>query len=323
MRSVFLNYLLTEAANDSRIYLVADDTGFSVIEPFKERFPQRYINAGIAEQNMIGISAGLAMAGKKVYVYGIIPFMTMRCFEQIRLDLCYHQDIAVTIIGVGGGFSYGPMAATHHALEDVALMRILPHMTVVAPGSKYEVSQLASQIHEVNGPCYLRLGNNEEAVTYPPTPLILGKALEIIPHDEVLIIATGNALDLGYAVCTYLNNQGVSAGLVSMHTIKPLDIDYLRNKMPHLKALFTVEEHFIAGGLGEQVAYVIAEHAPKKIIFKAFGINDFYFHETGTRKYLLKKAGLSTENIVHEIKERLGITANVVIPAALHTEHQL
>ena len=292
--------LFKEAEENEKIYLVVGDVGFSVIEKFQARFPKRYLNAGVAEQNMIGVAAGLAMAGKQVVVYSIIPFVMMRCFEQIRVDLCY-QQLPVKVVGVGGGFSYATAAASHHALEDVALMRSLPGMTVIAPGSKFETEQLTPQLFTLTGPSYLRLGNNEELVAYPEnTRVTIGKAIEIMPAHDYLIIATGNALDLGFKTCQKLRADGIDIGLISMPTIKPLDTQFLSQQQT-IKGIFTIEEHNVIGGLGEAVARFVAEQLTHKIIFKAFGVNDFYFHEAGSRAYLNEKAGLSVDAVSKEI----------------------
>lgn len=301
MRNTFMQALMTEAARNKNLYLVVGDVGFSVVEPFQQQYPTRYLNAGIAEQNMIGVAAGLAMAGKDVVVYTIITFLTMRCFEQIRVDLCY-QELPVKLVGVGGGFSYATAAASHHALEDIAIMRSLPGMTVIAPGNKYETDQLTPQLFGLKGPSYMRLANNEELVTYPETtPVTIGKAIEIIPAHDYLIIATGNALDLGWQVCHVLRATGMDIGLVSMPTIKPLDYDFLDQKQMLLKGLFTIEEHSVIGGLGEAVARCVAETFKHKVIFKAFGVNDFYFHQAGSRAYLNEQAGLSVSTVINEI----------------------
>jgi len=308
MRATFIKTLTEYAAHNPDVYLITGDVGFSVIEEFARQFPTRYFNAGVAEQNMIGVAAGLALAGKKVYVYTIIPFLIKRCFEQIRVDICY-QELPVKLIGVGGGFSYGPMGATHHALEDITLMRSLPGMTVIAPGSKYEVQQLSAQIHTAQSPTYVRLSNNEEKVIYPHNSSIhIGKACEIIPSDYVYIIATGNALDASFIACNTLRNLGYDIGLVSMPTIKPLDSQFFLEKQKTLRALFTIEEHSIMGGLGEAMARMVCENFEKKIIFKALGVQDFYFHITGSRSYLNDQAGLSPEKIVLEIEKRLFMT---------------
>ncbi len=303
MRNVFMDFLLRQATIDPNVYLIVGDVGFSVIEKFQQQFPTRYINAGIAEQNMIGVAAGLAMAGKHVYVYSIIPFVTMRCYEQIRNDLCY-QQLPVKIVGVGGGFSYGPMGVTHHALEDISLMRTLPEMTVVAPGSKHEVAALMPQIHTLTHPAYIRFGNNEELVTYPSAISIkLGQSIELTAHNERYIITTGNALDLGFSVQQYLLTQGIDIGLVSMPTVKPLDRTFFLSKK--LSAVFTIEEHSIIGGLGESVAHLLSQEIDHKIIFHAFGVNDFYFHEVGSRKYLQEKAGLNIQAIASQIIQKI------------------
>lgn len=305
MRNILLQYLIEQAAIDPNLYLVVGDVGFSVIEGFQEKYPERMINAGVAEQNMVGMAAGLAMAGKNVYVYSIVPFACMRNFEQIRIDVCY-QNLPVKIVGNGGGYSYGQAGVTHHALEDVAIMRALPGMTVVSPGSKREVKDLLPHINHHNGPVYFRLATNEELVHYPEqTAYTLGKAIEIIPHDEILIIGSGNGLDLAWQTCKELQAQGISVGLVSMPTIKPFDGEFFLARHKHLKAVFTIEEHNVIGGIGEAASRFIAETIPNKITFKAFGVQDFYFHEVGSRAYLKKRAGLTGELIAQQIKQLL------------------
>ncbi len=305
MRNIFLNYLFEEAARDPNLYLVVGDVGYSVIEKFQEKYPERMVNAGVAEQNMVGMAAGLAMAGKNVYVYSIVPFACMRCFEQIRVDVCY-QNLPIKIVGNGGGYSYGQAGVTHHALEDVAIMRVLPGMTVVSPGSNREVKDLIPQINHLDGPSYLRLSTHEELVQYPEQTLCkLGKAIEIIPHDEILIVGTGNGLDLAWQTCKTLEAQGIPTGLVSMPTIKPFDSEFFLARHKNVKAIFTIEEHSVIGGLGEAASSFIAQSMPNKIIFKAFGVQDFYYHTVGSRAYLKKHAGLEAEQISTTIKQLL------------------
>jgi transketolase len=192
MRKVFIQKLVELAQVDPDIYFIAGDLGYSVIEPFKEKFPERFINAGIAEQNMIGVAAGLALTGKKVFVYSIIPFVTMRCFEQIRVDLCY-QNLPVRMVGVGAGFAYGAMGSTHYATEDVAVMRALPNMTVVVPGSNFELLGLVEQVNALSGPVYIRLSKNEEKILYPEKTVInIGYPIELISSNKNLILASGD-----------------------------------------------------------------------------------------------------------------------------------
>lgn len=305
MRNILLNYLTEQAAQDPNLYLVVGDVGFSVIEGFQAKYPERMINAGVAEQNMVGMAAGLAMAGKNVYVYSIVPFACMRNFEQIRVDVCY-QNLPVKIVGNGGGYSYGQAGVTHHALEDIAIMRVLPGMTVVNPGSKREVRDLLPQVNQLEGPSYIRLSTNEELVQYPEQAACkLGKAIEVIPHDEIMIIGTGNGLDLAWQTCKILEAQGVTTGLISMPTVKPFDGEFFLARHKNLKAIFTIEEHSVIGGLGEATSSFIAQSMPNKIIFKAFGIQDFYYHRVGSRNYLKKHAGLEAEQIATIIKRLL------------------
>ncbi len=304
MRKEFIRFLVHQAEIDPTCYLLVGDVGFSVIEPFAEKFPDRYINAGIAEQNMVGMAAGLAMAGKRVYVYSIVPFACMRPFEQIRDDICY-QQLPVTIVGNGGGYSYGQAGVTHHAIEDVAIMRALPEMLVVAPGSVYEVEQLMPQIHSCTQPMYLRFGACENKINYANSPVFLGKAIELIPHDRNFLIASGNSLDYAWDACMKLNEMGLSIGLVSMPTIKPLDVHFFMSKKD-LSFVATVEEHSVIGGLGEAVARCLLESVPQRVQFKTFGINDFYNHEVGARAYLNKKSGLTADNIVQQLQPLLG-----------------
>lgn len=300
MRKAFMQSLMTMAELDSSLYLIVGDVGFSVIEEFQTRFGNRFINAGIAEQNMIGVAAGLAMAGKNVFVYSIIPFLTMRCFEQIRIDLCY-QSLPVKLVGVGGGFSYGQSGLTHYALEDIAIMRSLAGMTVIAPADIHETRLLVPQLTTTSGPVYLRLSNYDEAPeSIECKKITIGRACEYIHSEHYLIVTTGNAFDLGYEVCQALQAQGILCGLVTMPTIKPLDVHFFL-KQKKLKAVFTIEEHSIIGGLGEAVARMLGESFAHKIIFKAFGTPDRYYHCVGTRHYLRDLVGLNIATITQEI----------------------
>ncbi|PYM76947.1 MAG: transketolase, partial [Candidatus Rokuibacteriota bacterium] len=179
MRAAFFKTLLDLAERDERIHLVVGDLGFGVVEPFARRFPDRFLNAGVAEQNMTGVAAGLALCGKVVFTYSIGNFSTIRCLEQIRNDICYHRA-DVKIVSVGGGFAYGPLGMTHHALEDLAIMRVLPGMTVVAPGDPFEVEQATRAIVGQPGPCYLRLGRaGEPRIHRPGVVFELGRAIRV------------------------------------------------------------------------------------------------------------------------------------------------
>lgn len=307
MRKRFIKNLIKIAEFDPNIYFLVGDLGFSFVEPFKEKFPDRFLNAGIAEQNMIGVAAGLAMAGKKVFIYSIIPFITMRCFEQIRVDLCY-QNLPVRLIGFGAGFSYGSAGTTHHAIEDVAIMRSLPNMTVISPACFTEIDSLVEQANELQGPVYFRLASGQDLDFYPKDAEIkLGKAAQIFPNEQNLIFTSGESLSLGFQICNKLKDWGINVGLVNMPTIKPLDHDFLFSKKDSLNSVFVIEEHNAIGGLGESIASFVCQNFDKKIIFKIFGVDDFYFHEIGSRVYLQGKAGLTVDKICGEILQKLNI----------------
>jgi transketolase len=310
MRKEFITALIAHAHQDPSVYFVVGDVGFSFVEPFQNAFPKRFINAGVAEQNMIGMAAGLAMAGKKVYVYSIIPFVIMRCFEQIRVDLCY-QNLPITLVGVGGGFGYGELGGTHHAIEDVGIMRALPGMTVVAPANGVELSALFPQLHTLAGPSYLRIAKSDTEVLYPANPSItLNKIHELHAPQDVLILTSGHVLDVGYATMCELKKYGIEAGIASVHTIKPLDSDYLVNAMKRVKGIIVIEEHNVRTGLSEAVAHTIATNAPYNGFFISYAINDEYPHISGSAAFLRKHVGISSERIVSEIVEKMHVFTN-------------
>ena len=303
MRTAFMQTLIQAAQQDPNLYLLVGDVGFSVIEEFQQKFQHRYINAGIAEQSMIGLAAGLAMAGKNVFVYSIVPFVTMRCFEQVRDDLCY-QNLPVKIVGTGAGLDYGSLGGTHHSIEDMAIMRCIPGMTVLAPGSFYETQALTKELCSYQGPAYLRLSRSDNAVPYATdTAVIIGSPIEIIPNAKRILITTGNMLDLGYTICKTLQAQGINLGLVSMPTIKPLNLQWLQKDS--LEAIYTLEEHNYFGGMGEAIGAYIAQNFERKITFKPFAINDEYCHVGGKSEYLRQQLGLSLQSIESAIKQQI------------------
>jgi transketolase len=292
MRSTVINCLIDRARTDDRIFLVTPDVGFSVLEGFVEEFPDRFLNVGIAEQNAIGVAAGLALSGKLVYVYSMVPFVTMRCFEQVRIDVAYMRT-NVRLLGVGGGLAYGPAGATHHAIEDIAIMRALPNMTVCCPGDPVEAKSLVEQSFEYDGPIYFRLGKNGEPNIHSvDTKIEIGQAVEVTKGNDLALIVTSNMLEQGKTWVDSWAREGIHASLVSMHTIKPFDhslvLDFIKNKVP----IVTLEEHNIIGGLGSAVAEVIAESGCA-VKFKRLAINDEYFHCVGSQNYLRKRAGLA------------------------------
>ncbi|WP_157318514.1 transketolase C-terminal domain-containing protein [Paenibacillus anseongense] len=285
---------MEQAEIDNRIMIITPDLGFSVLEPFGKKFPNRLINAGIAEQNAIGIASGLALSGMVVYVYSIIPFVTMRCYEQIRVDVAY-LNANVRLVGVGAGLSYGPAGATHHALEDISLMRSLPNMTVCCPGDPIEVRDLVRSSFTHEGPMYIRLGKNGETCIHDENQHIeLGQAVTVRDYgdSEAVLITTSNTFHLALEwVDQWKNEEGINVMLVSMPTIKPFDNKKIIELIDLSIPIFTLEEHTVIGGLGTTVAEVIAEYG-KPVQFKRIGIPDVFTHVVGDQHYLRKELGI-------------------------------
>ncbi len=303
MRTAFINTLIELARKDSGIFLLSGDLGFSVFEKFREGFPDRFFNIGVAEANMVGIASGLALSGKIVFIYSIVPFITMRCFEQIRNDLCY-QNLNVKIIGVGGGLCYGSAGMTHHSLADIAIMRALPNMTVICPGDPIEAEMATKLGIYRRGPLYIRLGKSHEPEVHSNLKFLdfkIGKGITIKNGSDITIIATGNILYNTKCIADKLINEGLSVRLISMHTIKPLDKDIILKSAQQTKAIFTVEEHSLIGGLGSAVAEVLAETDAKKVLFRRFALPDRYLKDVGSQEYLREKNALSIEQITNSI----------------------
>jgi transketolase len=286
MRTTFINTLTKLAEKDQRIFLVIADLGFSVVEEFEKKFQDRFINTGIAEANAVSIAAGLALSGKIPYVYSIAPFVTMRAFEQVRVD-CAYMETNVRLVGVGGGVSYGPAGATHHAIEDLAIMRALPNMTVLAPGDPWEAERLVEQSVDVAGPVYIRLGKNKEpVVSNIAAHCRIGQANIYCEGTDLSILTTGNMFETGTQVVRILSEKyGLNASLANLHTVKPLDRDYLYQRISIGNPVVTIEEHNIIGGLGSAVAEVIAESGVG-VAFKRFAIPDEYSHYVGSQEYI-------------------------------------
>ncbi|MBU0640351.1 MAG: transketolase [Planctomycetes bacterium] len=292
MRSRFVKALCELAVADERVWLLTGDLGYSVLEPFRERFPKRYVNAGIAEQNMTGVAAGLAQFGKIVFTYSIANFPTLRCLEQIRNDVCYHK-LPVRIVSVGGGFAYGSAGYTHQGLEDLAVLRALPGMTVIAPGDPVEAGLATRASLELPGPCYLRLGKGGEAVVHQEQPdFAIGRAIRVREGHDVTLISTGGLLGHTLEVATQLaEKHRIEARVLSMHTLKPLDEQTVRAAASETGGVVTVEEHSVTGGLGSAVADVLAELDGARPPFRKFGAPDRVNHQIGSQKHLRGLAG--------------------------------
>lgn len=296
MRTAFIEELCKLAEEEERIWLLCGDLGYSVLERFRDRFPNRYVNVGVAEQNMTGMAAGLALCGKIVFTYSIANFPVMRCLEQIRNDICYHHA-NVKIVAVGGGLAYGAQGYTHHGVEDLAVMRVLPEMTVIAPGDPVETRLATRAIVSYNGPCYLRLGKAGEPIVHQTDPKFeIGKAILMRDGSSVTLISTGGMLATVMQAAQRLAENGIAARVLSMHTLAPLDREAILAAAAETGGIVTVEEHGI-GGLASAVAEVLAV-AGYAVPFRALHLPRKPTSHAGTQESLRSVHGLSVEGIV-------------------------
>lgn len=302
MRTAFIKELEEQAAKDPRVMLLTGDLGFTVFEPFIKRFPKQFLNAGVAEQNMTGVAAGLALSGKIVFTYSIANFPTLRCLEQIRNDVCYHKA-NVKVVSVGAGLAYGALGSSHHALEDLAILRALPEMTVVAPGDPFEAAEATKAIVKHDGPCYLRLGKAGEPAVHPRAPgFTLGKAIRVRDGRDLTLIATGTMLKACADAAAKLAADGISTRLLSMHTVKPIDAEAILLAAEETGGVMTVEEHGVTGGLGGAVAEVLAQGATKRVPFAIMGVKGGFCRIVGSQEYLKAQFGLGVDDIVARAK---------------------
>ena len=261
MRNAFINTLCDLAEQHEDIVLLCGDLGYSVLERFADRFPRRFYNVGVAEQNMTGLAAGLAMSGKLVVTYSIANFAVVRCLEQLRNDVCYH-NAPVIAVSVGSGMAYGGQGYTHHGIEDMAFTRILPNMAVVSPGDPAETRWAMRRLVERRGPASLRLGRGgEPAVHGAEIEAELGDMLPILPPGAVTLLSTGAILPEALAAATALRERGVDAGLLSVPAVAPLDHEAIHRLAAGSKLLVSVEEHVSEGGFGGAVAEIVADMA--------------------------------------------------------------
>ena len=293
MRNAFFNAVFSLAREDERIVLMTGDLGYRIVEGFMAERPKQFLNAGIAEQNMISMATGMALEGKIVFAYSIANFPTLRCLEQVRNDVCYH-GARVAIFCSGGGFTYGSMGVTHHVTEDLAVTRAMPGLTVIAPGDPIEAGCVPAAIVAHDGPFYVRLGKaGEPNIHAGPIDFRLGKAITVRAGDDVSLIATGSMLLVATRAADRLKACGINARVLSMHTVKPLDLESVEAAAAETKAILTLEEHSIIGGLGSAVAEHLAERPGPTPRFKRLGVPSAFASEIGGQEHLLAHFGLT------------------------------
>lgn len=300
----FIKTLIKLAEKDKRIYLLTGDVGFSVVEEFIEKFPERFFNCGLAEQNMIGVAAGLALSGKKPYVYTIIPFVILRCLEHIRNNIAY-QNLDVKIVLTGAGFTYGHLGVTHYAIEDLGAMRALPNFTVLCPADPIEAEKLTLKSYKTKNPTYIRLSKGGEKIIHNPDVKIeIGKPIVLNEGKDGIIISIGILLGTGKEIVERLKERGYNFKLISLPTLKPIDEEAFFKEIKGVRLILSLEEHNIIGGLGSALAEILTKKNWKGKL-KIFGVNDLYPRETGEAEYLRKKYIFKKENLIKEILRTL------------------
>lgn len=302
MRDTFVRTLIGLAKENKNIELITGDLGFGVLKPFWEQLPDQFTNAGIAEQNMTTVAAGMALEGKIVFTYSIGNFPTLRCLEQIRNDCAYHQA-NVKIVCVGGGFVYGSLGMSHQATEDLAILRALPDVVVLAPGDLVEAEEATKAMVNDPGTCYLRLGRGGEKRIHDHIDNFqIGKAIQVKDGEKIAIFSTGAIFEEVEGAYDILTQKGFSPAVYTFPTVKPIDAEVIRDCAQRFDYIVTCEEHNIVGGFGSAVAEVMAEMKAKKASLIRIGLNDQYAVLVGNQKYLREKYGMSAEKIAARIE---------------------
>ena len=301
MRDTFVRTLVELAKKNKNIELVTGDLGFGVLKPFWEQCPNQFTNAGIAEQNMTSMAAGMALSGKIVFTYSIGNFPTIRCLEQIRNDCAYHHA-NVKIVCVGGGFSYGPLGMSHQATEDIAILRSLPNVAVFAPGDLVEAEDITKAIVDYPGTCYLRLGRGgEKRIHNKIDNFQIGKAIKIKEGKDIAIFSTGAIFDEVIDAYSRLVEKGLNPIVYTFPTVKPLDIKTINDCAKRCKHIFAIEEHNVVGGFGSAVSEVIVGIEGEKSLVHMVGIRDDYPIKVGNQKFLRGEYGLDGASIADYI----------------------
>ena len=300
MRDTFVKTLIELAKKDKNIELVTGDLGFGVLKPYWEALPDQFTNAGIAEQNMTTVAAGMALAGKTVFTYSIGNFPTLRCLEQIRNDCAYH-NANVKIVCVGGGFVYGSLGMSHHATEDIAILRALPDVVVLAPGDLLEAEEATKAMVKHNGTCYLRLGRGgEKRIHKKIEDFQIGKAIKVKDGEKVAIFSTGAIFEEVESAVELLKLKGIDPAVYTFPTVKPLDTEVINKIAKNFDLIVTVEEQNIVGGFGSAVAEVLAEQITNARLLR-IGLNDTYSTIVGSQKYLRSQFGIDSAGIAEKI----------------------
>jgi len=304
MRKTCLDLVYELAKTDPRIFFIGSDLGYETLKNFKNEMPDRFFMEGVSEANLVGISAGMALEGKIVYANTIATFLSRRCFEQIVLDMALHH-VNVRLIANGGGVVYAPLGPTHLAIDDIAILRAVPNMTIVAPCDAEEMKRLMPQTVDYPGPMYIRLGKGgDPIVSSDRVPFKIGRAMPIREGKDALVVTTGITLGLALKAADLLAQEGIEITILHMPTIKPLDTATLLKYVRQTSVVVTVEEHTIIGGLGSAVAETILEANLDTVKnFKRIGIPDVFPAGYGSQETMMSKYGINVQNLCTTIKQ--------------------
>jgi transketolase len=301
MRNAFIDELTLLAEENEKIFLIVGDLGYGVIENFEKKFPKQFLNAGVAEQNMMGMAAGLASAGFQVFVYSIGNFPVFRCLEQIRNDVCY-QELNVTIVSIGAGLSYGTLGYSHHAIDDIGVMKALPGMTIYSPADPIETRLALASSISVKTPKYFRLGKSGEPNIFETVSSNYPNWTQLAFGDQLLLITTGAITIEATEAAESLGSEGIEISVCSVPVLKPFFLDV--TLVEKYQNILVVEEHSISGGLGSIVSEQIAQKGLQKNL-SILGLPDLVHHELGSQKYLRNHFKIDSKGIVDKVKEML------------------
>lgn len=301
MRDSFVNTIYNITKGNQDVLCIVGDIGAFLLRNYIKDFPSNFFNLGTAEQNMIGVAAGLAMSGKIPFVYTITPFVTSRVYEQVKDDVCYNEA-NVKLIGIGSGVSYGTMGSTHHSLEDIAIMTVLPNMVVISPSDPKETEEAMIAAVKHKGPVYIRLTLTSKPLEYKRGEFKIGKARVVRKGKDAAIIATGDMVSVALEAAEVLKKNNIDCYVVNMHTIKPIDGELVRQLSEKCKTIVSIEEHSVIGGLGSAVSAILSQCPGNKARFKIMGFEDVFCKDYSSDKFkLFEEYGLSAKDLAKEV----------------------
>src|SRR3989338_2972377 len=302
MRNAFSEAITRLATDNEKIILLSGDIGNRLFDKFKMIAKNRFYNCGVAEANMTGVAAGLAMMGFHSVTYSITPFVTLRCLEQIRDDICYH-NVPVTIVGTGAGLSYASLGPTHHSCDDIGFLRLLPNITILCPCDVFEVHAAINAAVKSDTPVYIRLGKKGEPKIHEKMPEFkIGEPITVRQGNDVCILSTGNMMSVALEVASQLHaEKNITACVESFHTIKPLNTEFLEKIFNKYAIVSTIEEHSLVGGLGGSIAEWYVDQGIEKTRLIRFGTQDKFMTRVGDQSYARSYFNLTSQEITKRL----------------------